>query len=1146
MFDERAYVARLEAAGTEELANMLARPTADEEKALRVYLGDERYRRMHGLALRRGVRRSVGGPRGNVVVIPGVMGSELTTVDRRRNPDSIWVRVPRLMAGGLDRLRLGKDGRTGYDPNYDVRATGILKRYYGELQLSLSESWNVRAFWFDWRKDLNLAADELRARISSWFADNAPVHIVAHSTGGLVARTFIKNHPERWEAMRDEHTNGESGGRLIMLGTPNHGSFAAPQAVTGAAGIAKKLALLDGRHNLDELLEILNSFVGTYQMLPSPLRVPGMEPLYDAKTYGDLNIPQSCLDNAFKSHESLQGVVDPERMVYVAGYNQPTFVDVNDFSRLEDLAAYDVTMTGDGIVPHELGLLETSDGKKVETYYVEEEHGNLTTNEKTLSALDELLRTGGTTGLSKSIPTERRGLENETTAEEARKQLVASTAADEKCLQVLMNRNSQRSAEPRADVYVSTDERKMEEILTRDFLGHGAQEERPGGEKVVPFDAASIEIGLVCGEIQDLPYEETRSGSNHPVDAISVGHYINVKPQEAELELDRAISRALSGKTEEPDNGPPEADLLLTQYFERGIIRGRLGQPFFLPDPRAAQGGTGGRVIALAGMGLPGTFGAPELAVLARELCWSLGRMEKRHLATVLIGSGKGNLPTRDAVSSWIRGIKNAITGSLEDEGRRLMRVTFVEKNPYKIEDMEKAILAEKRRLEERDRLKIDYQVLDANELDEKKEEYEKKKEEERRRRRAEGPDGGDDETEDRVPTRITLSLDGETYRFGAITESASVPEREIPLDPSLVMSANDELAAEPDPSMQSERGRFLEKLLLPAELRAQFSTDAPLVMMLDSTIARIHWEMVAQPDLDSSSGTTAVETDGANDAEIPEFDPDRYLGTSRGFTRQLRTTIAPPPEPPPPPRRVMRVLVVADPAEDAHLPGAEEEGVEVADLFERFNSVYEELSYNRVEVVRLFGPYEATRTTVLRHLLLHSYDVLHFAGHCVYDPEHPQNSGWIFSGGKRISASELNRIDRVPKFVFSNACESGITPDRSEMRSAGLAPSFAETFFKRGITNFVCTAWPVDDAAARQFALTLYANLLGLYRADARESRYEPTDPHPMHAAMRSARLAVAESLGGTRTWGAYQHYGSPYFRFFDAAAMRRDQEGP
>src|SRR4028118_778794 len=62
---------------------MLSRPSVEEEKTLRVYLGDARYERMHALALRRNVRRAMDRPRGNVVVIPGIMGSELNTVDRR-------------------------------------------------------------------------------------------------------------------------------------------------------------------------------------------------------------------------------------------------------------------------------------------------------------------------------------------------------------------------------------------------------------------------------------------------------------------------------------------------------------------------------------------------------------------------------------------------------------------------------------------------------------------------------------------------------------------------------------------------------------------------------------------------------------------------------------------------------------------------------------------------------------------------------------------------------------------------------------------------------------------------------------------------------------------------------------------------------
>ena len=151
----------------------------------------------------------------------------------------------------------------------------------------------------------------------------------------------------------------------------------------------------------------------------------------------------------------------------------------------------------------------------------------------------------------------------------------------------------------------------------------------------------------------------------------------------------------------------------------------------------------------------------------------------------------------------------------------------------------------------------------------------------------------------------------------------------------------------------------------------------------------------------------------------------DGFLGTSRGFTRQLRTQFAPPPEPPPPPRRVLRVLVVADPAADMPLAGAQEEGHEVADLFESFGAAHPG-GGNSVEVRRLFGPVEATRTNVLRELTQRSYDVLHFAGHCTYVEGRPERSGWIFSNGALIATNELSRVDRVPRFVFSNACESG------------------------------------------------------------------------------------------------------------------------
>jgi hypothetical protein len=296
--------------------------------------------------------------------------------------------------------------------------------------------------------------------------------------------------------------------------------------------------------------------------------------------------------------------------------------------------------------------------------------------------------------------------------------------------------------------------------------------------------------------------------------------------------------------------------------------------------------------------------------------------------------------------------------------------------------------------------------------------------------------------------------------------------------------------------------------------------------MLVDATSARIPWEMVVVP----APPPDAAASDGV----------DRFLGTSRGLTRQLRTQFSPPPDPPLPPRRKMRVLVVADPSADDPLPAAEAEGFEVAELFTAFNTAWAGRTENTIEVQRLLGPDAATPTNVLREVLTRTYDVLHFAGHCRLDVERPAASGWVFSDGEVLAVDELRRVDRVPRFVFSNACQSGVTPDRT--REAALAPTFAEAFFERGVANFVCTAWPVNDRAAGAFALTLYAHLLGLRPADA--GGWVRGRPTTMHEAMRAARLRVMTRVDGGRTWGAYHHYGDPHLRFFHPAGLQLDDE--
>jgi hypothetical protein len=1090
-FDERAFVATVESANVDELLRILARPSAAEEQVLRVHLGDERYQRLHGQAVRQSSTRAVRAVMGNVAVIHGIMGSDLSSTSRDGDLDHVWVNVPRLILGRIERLLLNADATAEADSTYTVAATGIMKREYGDLLVRLAEHWNVQAFWFDWRKDLKAAADALHARLGEWFGDQ-PVHLVAHSMGGLVARTFIKKFPGRWAKMWDTSGNGRRGGRLVMLGTPNYGSFAIPQVFWGIEGLVQKLARFDVRHDLAELLTILNSFLGSYQMLPSPLKMKRMEPLYRAQTYGPRNVSQRHLDTARRHHEWLADVIDPKRMIYIAGDQEPTYCDLTDFNHPDLVEAYDVTTAGDGRVPHSLGLLSG-----VPTYYVDVDHGALVTSTKVLNVLDEVLESGATTHLS---PARTRAADTPATKAAARRTLAERRRKDDAELEVLLTQLRGRASQ--ASPLVSYDEHLAEQVLLRGFMA-----DDDGGETVrVATErrderTLSIEVAITHAGIDEI---DTPS-----IDALAVGHYVDVRPQAAELALDRAITRVLLGKRRTEPIDPN--DLLLTQLTERGTLRGELGRPFLLPDPRRPDGQ---RLVVIAGLGEPGRLGVPELTVLVRELCWVLGRMRKHHLATVLIGAGNGNLSIRDAFCCWMRGACRALAATPEgDEQRRVRRITFVEFDARRVLELERVLLAEKGDLAARYRLHIEHAALTGSKRNGLVQAARRKDREEAAQRWQQGRGDGDADAE---PVRLTVGLTQSSYHFGAITASAAVPERSVPLDPQLVRDANDELVAERDRSRQVERGQFLQRLLFPSDLRPALSSSAPLVLLLDADTARIHWEMVAQAEIGALAADKQV---------------DAFLGTSRGVTRQLRTVFAPPPQPPPPPRRTLRVLVVGDPADDAPLPGAQAEAQEVAALFEQFNHVQSD-GGNRVEVVALIGPGEATRTNVLSRLMLETFDVLHYAGHCLYDKDNPPASGWIFSGGTHISASELSRLDRMPRFVFSNACESGITPERADQRSVGLAPSFAEAFFARGVANFVCTAWPVDDAAARQFALELYGRLLGIASGD-HGSR--PSDFARMHAAMREARLAIADTTAGYLTWGAYQHYGNPYFTLFE-----------
>ena len=1127
----------LASGSTDRILEAVGNLSTEDAELLESVLGRDAVKGMQRKA-RRGRARALG----RVVVTHGITGSELASVDSSGDRDKIWVNLFRLFAGRIADLKMDAAGHS----RRPVRIDGIRVEYM-PLIVELSSRWDVLPFAYDWRENIDHSAARLDRAIADW-AKGQPAHIVAHSMGGLVARRFIQHFGQRWDSMNDP--NGQrAGGRLVMLGTPNHGAFAVTLMLSGAEKLLKWLEKLDQRHDMKALLKIIDSFHGSYQMLPSPLLEFGDDRMKLAakEKWGRLPVTQSLLDLGFAFQKQIAPVVDPERMIYVAGYDRKTPYRIRidaagDFS-------YRNTKDGDGRVPHELGLLEG-----VPTYWLNETHGDLPRNTRLLSGIHNLLELGRTDALESRRPRSRTVSEADLAWQKA-DDLYALSDEERSALESIVGRR--RGAAP---AEVKRDTAAFESALLEDYLGGAPSALRstrgkpgrsgPRARARTRGAPRSLRVEVHCGDI-------TRAHA----DVYAVGHYIGVEPQYAELALDCAVSGIK--RSDVTDSSP----LVITQLTRRGVIKGELGEVHFYPF---AGENKHKRLAAIAGMGLMGTFGRRQLVRLAESLASAAASLpDAETLCMVVIGTGAGGLRTAVAVEAILEGVLKAIDDG--DRGPGIQTLKFCELHLGKALELQDELQRCRPMLEARygvdldlgrrprrgagARLGSDYALalaLSGLSLATSN----RSRAEDRRAvaaiveslglpgpfktqiteeiaRLSEGAGEGTERielsrlarrlglnlrrggsTQRDIPTRLSVSWDGSNVVVAALTDVAVVPERASGVQKSLVDEAVRRMV---DPASESvqELGRRMNGLLLPRDFRDIVrETNGPVVFEVDREMAKVHWEMVAQ---DATRGA-----DG------------KALGLSVQVARQLRTAYSTVPAAELRQTDTLRALVIGDPGDPElghDLPGARREAMEVAGFLDSCG----------VEVTLMIGapgsPPErfkgetvpnASMFDVLSELMDGGYDILHYAGHGDFDSRDPTaRSGWQFKGGL-LTARELERVDLAPRLVVANACLSGLTSDRTSVDAragrldADLLPGLADEFFRRGVRNYVGTAWEVDDLGAISFARTLYESLL---KGDGKGDR-------TLGAAMLAARSKLAEQQSRfDALWAAYQHYGSPGF---------------
>ena len=149
------------------------------------------------------------------------MGSALAVRGR-----SVWLSYWALLRGGLGDIGWGTD---------DVEVGEILGDFYGPLIEHLARTHRVELQPYDWRDSVTAAARRLAERLEALLPElertGQPVHIVAHSMGGLVARAMIADGGAGSAVWR--RITALPGSRLLMLGTPNRGSHEAVRWLVG-------------------------------------------------------------------------------------------------------------------------------------------------------------------------------------------------------------------------------------------------------------------------------------------------------------------------------------------------------------------------------------------------------------------------------------------------------------------------------------------------------------------------------------------------------------------------------------------------------------------------------------------------------------------------------------------------------------------------------------------------------------------------------------------------------------------------------------------------------------------------------------------------------------------------------------------------
>ena len=1033
-------------------------------------------------------RGIVAGSRPIAILIPGIMGSHIEINRKNNKPGSgnrIWFDLVSLAIGDLDRIE---------DPKSEnVFTEDIFERFYGDLFDFLQNTHVVYRSPYDWRKSLDHCAKELLGKIDEATGKHPdqPIRLLAHSMGGLVVRTLIKKYPQTWNKVI------ESGGRLVMLGTPNNGSHMMVHTLLGKTDSVRMLAKVDLKwgHDLQHILNVVRRFPGALALLPRPgFLDAGSEPRIATGEYykksqwdafkkinmdrwysdGVVGVPSKLdikhTEDFWRETLTDNNIINPERVSYVFGQGDKTPCGVvlsTDNQRLKLL----YTSDGDGTVTWESGQLENLDNDHC--WYMPVEHGDLTGEEEYFPAIVELLEKGSTGKLGR-LP-RARGISAETFVLEPPPPVVPN-----------------------------------EEELMRALMGSGPRNRKITRPRKI------LKISVCVGDL------------SYCTSPVLCGHYYGDVISGAEAALDSKVEGRLS------------------QRQRMGVYADRVGtsaivlMPSTLED-RQRKTQRGAVIIGLGEMNgrlsstdISESVRVGVLRLLLRALETpaehALGKIK---ITSLLIGQNStAHISIGESAAAVIRGICEA-NAKFPSDRALITEVEFIDlyrdvaiTAAHAIQDLPKLMTS--------DLVRLGTQLDIAHELQIR----------EGARHRLWANRGGSywprlivtdaDRNEELCPAECyqaqkTLSVpedflrelvdshfdskDGlpaktsptsskiaslhdypDRLRYVFVSERARSESTALQRQPGLIESiVNKQITKN---QYNSQLSRTLFELMVPLDFKPTAREVDRLVLQVDGYTANLPWELLQADNTEPLAIKTAII---------------RQLSTPQ-FRRNVRTAPS------------KTACIIVDPSTEDYaeyfgrpkgeklpkLDKAESEGEIVREKLKEAGYLNDDISYS---------PSQADALSVLHKLLSRPYRILVIAGHGVFEERHEDGklrTGVVLSGGSLITAAEIGQMEVVPELVFLNCCHLGAVSKGTAFNR--LAYSISRELIEMGVRCIVAAGWAVDDQAACTFAEKFFHEVL------VKKISFG----HAVH----EARKETYNKHRGSNTWGAYQAYGDPGYR--------------